>query len=255
MFQEERLLEIKKILQEKKRISIEDICETFTVSRDTARRDLVKLDEQGHIIRTRGGALLPTNQLPVQTYEDRLLAQKTLKDKIGKAATQLIRDGEQVLLDSSTTVQSMIHYWQSTYNKIVTNSVDIASIVTNTYQAEVHILGGVIHPKQRFIYGAKALEQLSQLHFHKLFLGACGVSQIGLSNPYEEEATLLRTMIKQSEQIIVLADHKKFHQQLFHHVCPLESIDIIITDQVPDSVYQELLHDLDIQLIITKGDE
>lgn len=255
MFQEERLLKIINILHEKKRISIEEICEIFQVSRDTARRDLVKLDEQGHITRTRGGALLPKDKQLVLSYEERKQAQTKIKNEIGKAAAQLIRDGEQVLLDSSTTVQSMIQYWNTTHNKIVTNSIDIASLITGQHNAELHILGGAFHHSQRFIYGERAIEQLANLHLHKLFLGACGVSIKGLSNPFVEEATLIKRMISQSEQVIVLADHTKFHQQLFHHVCSLEGIDIIITDQEPDSFYKELIHQLDIQLIITRGDE
>lgn len=242
------------ILAAKKRISIEEICETFNVSRDTARRDLVKLDEQGQIVRTRGGALQPTQHL-LNTYEDRKNTQAMSKHKIGLAAVNLIRDEEQILLDSSTTVQSMVEYWKSVHNRVVTNSVDIASLMVGKHHCEVHLLGGIIHPTQRFIYGAKTLESLNQLHFQKLFLGACGVTKDGLSNPYEEESTLIKNMINRAEQVIVLADSTKFHQQLFHHVCSLESIDMIITDQEPDQSFQELLVQLDIQIIVTIGDE
>jgi DeoR/GlpR family transcriptional regulator of sugar metabolism len=255
LFQEERLIEIISILSAKKRISIEEICETFQVSRDTARRDLVKLDEQGQIVRTRGGALQPTQHLLHSSYEERKNAQAMSKHKIGLAAVNLIRDEEQILLDSSTTVQSMVEYWKNFNNRVATNSVDIASLMAGKHHCEVHLLGGIIHPTQRFIYGSKTLESLNQLHFQKVFLGACGVTKNGLSNPYEEESTLIKTMINRSEQVIVLADSTKFHQQLFHHVCSLESIDMIITDQEPDQLFQELLVQLDIQIIVTKGDE
>lgn len=255
MYQEERLIGIMSILSKEKRISIETICEVFQVSRDTARRDLVKLDEQKQIIRTRGGAILPSSQPFIQTYEDRKKAQSLSKRKIGKAAANLIRDGEQVLLDSSTTVQCVIDYWQSSSNRIVTNSIDIAGYLAGKHDAELHLLGGMVHPKQRFIYGAKAQEALQQLHFQKVLLGACGVTIHGLSNPYEEETTLLRTMVNRAEQVIVLADHTKFNQQLFHTVCSLDCIDILITDQEPDQVLKEKIELLDIQIIVTKGDE
>jgi DeoR/GlpR family transcriptional regulator of sugar metabolism len=255
MYQEERLIEILSILSREKRISIEDICETFQVSRDTARRDLVKLDDLGKIVRTRGGAILHSHPTFINSYEERKNTQSVYKNRIGKVAARLIRNGEQVLLDSSTTVQAVIDYWQSTSNRVVTNSVDIAASLTGKHDIELHVLGGLIHPNQRFIYGAKAQEALQQLHFQKVLLGACGVTLYGLSNPYEEETTLLRTMIQRSEQVIVLADHTKFNQQLFHTVCSLEEIDVLITNQEPDELILDRLEQVDIQIIVVEGDD
>jgi len=60
MNQDERTHAIVQYLKEKQKIQLEDICELYGVSRDTARRDLVKLEEDGAIIRIRGGAMLPT---------------------------------------------------------------------------------------------------------------------------------------------------------------------------------------------------
>jgi DeoR/GlpR family transcriptional regulator of sugar metabolism len=254
MYQEERLRGILSILMKEKRISIEEICETFQVSRDTARRDLVKLDELGEITRTRGGAILPSSPLAFHSYEERKNIRTVYKDQIGKAGARLIRNGEQVLLDSSTTVQAVIDNWQSTSNRVVTNSVDIAASLTGKHGIELHILGGKIHDEQRFIYGATAIEALQQLHFQKVLLGACGVTLQGLSNPYEEETTLLRLMIQRAEQVIVLADHTKFNHQLFHSVCTLEDIDILITDEQPDDILKGKLEQLDVQIIVTEGD-
>lgn len=60
MYQEERMQLIMDHLANSGRISIEEICSIFEVSRDTARRDLIKLEDQDLIVRTRGGALLPS---------------------------------------------------------------------------------------------------------------------------------------------------------------------------------------------------
>lgn len=72
MYQEERLLSILDFLQKNKRISVEEICTMFHVSRDTARRDLVKLEVENSIIRTRGGAILPSIQEEIKNYSKRL---------------------------------------------------------------------------------------------------------------------------------------------------------------------------------------
>lgn len=72
MFQEERLAAIMEHLRLNKRIEVEEICDLLNVSRDTARRDIIKLEERGSIIRTRGGAILPTLSKEMPTYEQRL---------------------------------------------------------------------------------------------------------------------------------------------------------------------------------------
>lgn len=97
MYQEERLISIIDYLKEHKRISVEQICSLFGVSRDTARRDLVKLQEQGAIIRTRGGAILPTVHDEVKDYSGRLGMVSEEKSMIGKAAASLIREGDRMI--------------------------------------------------------------------------------------------------------------------------------------------------------------
>lgn len=59
MYQEERLIGVIEYLKKQRRITIDQMCEMFDISRDTARRDLVKLEERRAIVRTRGGAILP----------------------------------------------------------------------------------------------------------------------------------------------------------------------------------------------------
>ena len=62
-------------------------------------------------------------------------------------------------------------------------------------------------------------------------------------------------MIKRADQVIVLADHRKFNQQLFHTVCTLEDIDVLITDKEPDVKLKEKLEQLDIRMIVTEGED
>src|SRR4051812_28413735 len=93
-------------LKKHNRISVEKICSLFDVSRDTARRDLVRLDEEKRIVRTRGGAILPSVHHKVKNYASRLNTVTDEKKKIGKKAASLIYSGDRVILDASTTVQA-----------------------------------------------------------------------------------------------------------------------------------------------------
>ncbi|EIT85602.1 DeoR family transcriptional regulator [Fictibacillus macauensis ZFHKF-1] len=252
MYQDERMEAIVAYLKQHERIDMDAICNMYHVSKDTARRDLVKLEEEGKVIRTRGGAKLSTFFHEVYNYEERLQKGSDAKRKIGSYAASLIKDGDYVLLDASTTVQCLAESMHTKQNVAVTNSIDIASILSKKDDVDVHLLGGRLNNKHRSIYGARTIAQLADLKVNKLFLGACGISSSGLTLPFEEEGFLLKEMISRSNQVIVLADVSKFDKEYFYKVCGLDEFDIVITDQeIPESLAGQL-QDHGVETIILK---
>jgi DeoR/GlpR family transcriptional regulator of sugar metabolism len=256
LYQEERLIGIIEYLEKNRRISIENICELFDVSRDTARRDIIKLEEQGGILRTRGGGILPTLSRTVANYSERLHDETTNASKkaIGRMAASLLHDGDYLILDASTTVQSAAEHMRIQDHVVVTNSIDIAGILSQKERTTVHLLGGILHPEHRFVYGARALEMLGDYHVHKLLMGTCAITSDGITNPYEEEGYITKEMIRRSDQVILLADHTKFGKKHFHRIAGLDSIDILITDREPDDDMKETLLRHEIDIMIAKGD-
>ncbi|OCT14628.1 DeoR family transcriptional regulator [Paenibacillus pectinilyticus] len=254
MFQEERLHAILDYLKSNKRISVDLICELYDVSRDTARRDMVKLEEQGSIVRTRGGAILPTLSKEVGNYDQRLQAESSSKLTIGKTAAALAKDGDYLMMDASTTVLHAATALTSKNNIVVTSSIETAAILTRKDEITIHMLGGVLDNKHHSVYGAKAIEMLKEYHVDKLFIGTCGISQDGLSCPNEEDCYLVRAMMQHADQVIVLADHSKFGKRLFHHVVGFESIDILVTDQALSEEMKERLLANEVEIVLAGGD-
>jgi DeoR family transcriptional regulator, carbon catabolite repression regulator len=99
----DRLMAICAHLSKQCRMGIGNICRMFDVTRDTARRDLIRLDAERRILRVRGGGVLPPVVKQVDSYQSRQQASAE-KCRIGEAAANLIRANEHVLLDTSTTV-------------------------------------------------------------------------------------------------------------------------------------------------------
>lgn len=58
MFISERRQEIMRILNEKKRVTVKELSKHFNVSEATLRTDLNKMEEDGLLARTHGGAIL-----------------------------------------------------------------------------------------------------------------------------------------------------------------------------------------------------
>jgi len=252
VYQEERLISIIDYLKEHKRISVEQICSLFGVSRDTARRDLVKLQEQGAIIRTRGGAIMPTVHDEVKDYSGRLGMVSEEKSMIGKAAASLIREGDRIILDASTTVQSCAEHLPDVNCTIITNSINLADVLSSRKGADIHLLGGKLQKEHRFLYGASVIEKLSCYHVDKALIGVVGVSEHGLTIAHEEDGMVKRKMISQAKQVIALADHSKIGRTDFYRYAELSDIDLLITDRLPSKPFQKLLDEHDVELLVAE---
>jgi DeoR family transcriptional regulator, carbon catabolite repression regulator len=249
MQQEERLAAVLRHLQQHHRITVEQMCDRFGISRDSARRDLVKLEERGEIIRVRGGAVLPTLTKHVQSYEERL-NNPAGKREIGRVAASLIHSGDYVLLDTATTVQFAAEWMSAEPHVVVTNSIDVADIFSRKRSAEIHLLGGQLNVWHRGLFGPKTIAALHDMRVDKLLLGACGITPEGLTAHTVDEAYVKMAMLECADQVIVLADSSKFGKRLFHKVCGLDKIDIVVTDAEPTEEVRAALEQAGVELLV-----
>jgi DeoR/GlpR family transcriptional regulator of sugar metabolism len=255
MYQDERLTLILDFLKKNKRITVDQICSLYNVSRDTARRDLVKLEEQKLIIRTRGGAILPPVHNEIKGYHHRLQTVPHEKKIIGKKAASLINSGDRVFLDASTTVQACAEYLADQHCTIITNSINQADILSSKQGIRIHLLGGELEKEHRFLYGESVIERLSNYYVDKAFLGIVGISENGLTVAHEEDGMVKRKILQQAKQVIVLADHSKLGITDFYRFADLNDIDLLITDKTPPKPFRELLKKHSVDLLVAADDE
>ncbi|MDH2363169.1 DeoR/GlpR family DNA-binding transcription regulator [Priestia megaterium] len=241
MLQDERLEAILLYLKDHERITIETVCEINDVSRDTARRYLIKLEELGKIVRIRGGAKKLSYSKELYDYNQRLNMASTVKEKIGEYAASLLKDGESLILDASTTVQFAAKYIKTHNHTIVTNSINVVNELVRKENIKINILGGTLDHQHQAIYGSRAIKDIQEYKVDKCIIGTCGISEEGLSTSIEEEGLLLKEMIGRSQQTILLADSSKFNKTFFQKVCDLELIDTLITNEaLPSNLQKEL---------------
>jgi DeoR/GlpR family transcriptional regulator of sugar metabolism len=254
MYQPERMQSILEFIKNNKRISVEDICSIYNVSRDTARRDLVNLEKKGVIVRTHGGAILPISHEEIQSYTARLDSSLEEKKAIGSVAASLIKDGNNIIMDTSTTVQAAAELLQVNDCTVVTNSINLADILSKKPGVHIHLLGGQFDGEQRFLYGSSTINMLSDYFVDKAFIGALGITEKGLTVAHKEDAFVMRKMIEQSRQVIVLADHSKFGKNGFFKVADLDKLDVIITDKGPEKEFMKVLQDNRVNIVIAKNE-
>ncbi|KHD86641.1 DeoR/GlpR family DNA-binding transcription regulator [Heyndrickxia ginsengihumi] len=253
MSQKIRLKQIQELLNTQGEVSLEEIMSRFHVSRDTARRDLVKLEETGSVIRVKGGALRSSNHDQLTKYLHREVTKE--KELIAKKACTFIHDNGFIMFDTSTTVECVARYMNAKGTTIVTNSIDIMNLLSERPETTVYLAGGKFNPFQRNFVGPQTAAALKAYKPDQLFIGACAIGLEGLSSPDEQEAFTKKRMIQSARKVILLADHTKFHKEFFHKVCDLSEIDVIITDIAPQPALKELLEKHSIELIITTNEE
>ena len=238
----ERRMEIVKTINMHKSATVAEIVEWIGASPATVRRDLTWLDEQGLIVRTRGGATAidyPSQSLlrgSVPAYEQRLNEYVEEKQSIGQCAAEHIHDGETIILDASSTNHFVLPFIAKKRDlTVITNSLyiskELMTISETNPSLTVICSGGTLFMRSYSFIGMIAEQALSQFYVDKAFIGLRGISlHHGLTSPFQEEIPVKRQMIKCARQVFILADHTKFNLTSASLIAPLDIVHTLITD-------------------------
>jgi DeoR/GlpR family transcriptional regulator of sugar metabolism len=233
----ERQQQIARLLSRQQRLSVAEICEQFSISEATARRDLESLAEQGKLQRVHGGAILVEQAPPELPILQRESEQANEKQRIGQAAAALVEDGETVFLSSGTTVLEAARALRGRHNlTVITNSLAVINALAGAEGISVICLGGMLRNSELSFIGHITEQSLSELRADKVLLGTRAISlEHGLTHDYFPETVTDHAVLKVGREIIVLADHTKFGRAAAVLLAPVESIHTIVTDvQAPD---------------------
>jgi DeoR/GlpR family transcriptional regulator of sugar metabolism len=247
----ERHILIRRLVDGQGRVTVAEVSERLGVSEATIRRDLEEMQGRGWLYRTHGGAVRVDRALREPPINQRLQEQADEKQRIGRAAAQLIRDGETIFLGSSTTVLDMARNIPENYNlKVITNSIPIVNELANHPHIELVVIGGVMRPSELSLVGHFAEEMLKEFRADQVFMGIRAIDIInGFTNDDLQDSILDRTIMKIAPRIVILADHTKFGRVSTVLVGPLTAAQVIVTDGGTTSEMIDDLRALDIEVI------
>jgi DeoR family transcriptional regulator of aga operon len=236
--QSSRVKAILNELQESGSVSINDLCDRFEASVATVRRDLQQLEEQGLLRRTHGGAvsiepLFYEAFKKDASYVDLVGRNADEKRRIGRAAAELVQQGNTIALTPGTTTTEVVRCLRYEGGiKVVTNTVNVAMELSKRKDIEVFVTGGHLRGDWFSLVGPAAVDSLRQTYVDIAFLGADGIHpSAGLTCHSPEEAAVNRVMLTQAKKRIAVADRSKFGVIASWKMCPIEDCDLIITDK------------------------
>lgn len=242
MFAQERQKIISEILERKSSVKVNEIASMLNVSESTVRRDLQEMEERNLLERTHGGAVgvdIKTNYEP--SFKDKQDERIEQKIRIAEAASKIIEEDDTIILDSGTTTLEIAKMIEGKHATVITNSIDIASQLSQNEQVEVIVTGGTLRVSTRAMVGSIAETTLKNFRVDKAFIGANGISaEEGITTPNFIEAQTKKMMMSYAKKVIVVADSSKFENVCFSVVCPVKSVDMIITSEdVSEDILKE----------------
>lgn len=242
MYSIERRSEIIGMLERHGKVDTNDLAEHFGISRETARRDLRSLEEEGVVKRTHGGAVAVRNGGAAEEYPVAVREIRQYREKISicEKAAGLISDGDVIFADNSSTTRYLARYIPGDISvTVLTNSLGLL-MEAGKRDCEKHTyicLGGIFKGRNLSMYGSITENCIKDYYPDKVFLSCTGIdTERGiLTDGSMEEVESKKMMIENARKAVLLADGSKLGKSGQVYLCKLGDIDTVIFDAGADA--------------------
>ncbi|MEZ5923241.1 MAG: DeoR/GlpR family DNA-binding transcription regulator [Hyphomicrobiaceae bacterium] len=226
------------------------------VSEITVRRDLARLEGEGALQRTHGGAVLLDKTAEVEAgafepaFEARRRQNLEAKQRIGRTAAGLIGRGETVAIDVGTTALAFAEALAARDDlKVVTNNLRAARRLADT-QNEVYVPGGRVRSREHAITGPIAVAALDGYWFDSAIIGVAGLTADGLYDYSPDDSEIKRAFMRRSRRVIVLADRSKLGRRAMVEVTPPPPAMTLVCNAPPDAELMAQLASRNVEIVI-----
>ncbi len=238
-------------LQVERRVVVSELSAIFDVSEETIRRDLDKLENEGYAIKSYGGAVLNENanvDLPFNVRKNRNVIGK---QKIANIIGKMVRDGERIVLDASSTAVAVSKVIKDKKDiTIITNSLEIAIELSDAPNCTVISTGGQTTSSSFALVGALTERALRSYYVDKAIISAKGIDiEAGFTDSDDRHASNKMTMLNIGKIKVLAVDHSKFNRISFSKIGDFRDIDIIVTDKKPEPEWIQKFDEMKVECI------
>ena len=238
--------EIKNLISKEGNVIVAELSGRFNVSDETIRKDLKQLEDEGFLRRIYGGAtVIESSRKEDAEIRERLFVAE--KDAIAQLCLPLIKNNDSIFLDGSTTAICLAKQLMDRPITVITNSMIVADIFSNSKAAHLVVIGGLYETHRRMYLGKTSELCIKEYVFDKSFI-SCETLHLehGITDSSESHAVLRRLAIEQSHEAYLITDHTKFNKTSLSFIAPLESINTLITNKPLSQEWIDLLKSNDI---------
>ncbi|MCQ2449552.1 MAG: DeoR/GlpR family DNA-binding transcription regulator [Clostridia bacterium] len=236
------------------KVVVSDLSREFSVTEETIRRDLEKLESDGLARKTYGGAVKNDNFNTDLPFHIRKQTNVESKQKIAALLADMIHDGDYIMLDSSTTALCVI---KNILNRqkitLITNSIEIMLELCNKPDWTVISTGGVLKEGGLSLVGYQAERMVRGFHVDMAICSCKGLdAEMGVTDSNERDSEIKKAFFASAKRRVLAVDNSKFDKASFVKVCGINEVDVIATDADPGQRWAERLRDAEVELVFPK---
>ncbi|CAM5768943.1 DeoR family transcriptional regulator [Labrys miyagiensis] len=231
-------------------VAIEEIASLFGVTTQTARRDIMALEEAGKIRRLHGGAVL-TTPLETSVYRQRRVENAAQKERLAQVVGDLVPEGANLFIDSGTTCEAIAHaLLRHRHLRLVTYSLRVATILSENSNFTLAVPGGFVRPVHGGIFQEDTADFMKRFKFDFALISVSGIDRDGdICDDDHAEGVIAAAAMAQAERTILAVDSSKFGKRAMVRLGTIADIDILVTDAYPEGEILRLLKDNDVEII------
>jgi len=236
-------------------VSIEALSNELGVTLQTVRRDVQRLSEAGMLARFHGGARAAMSTTQNIAYQQRKALQAEAKSRIGRVIAQRVPNGSSLFINIGTTMEAVAHALVDHRDlRVITNNLQVASILSDAPSCQVIVAGGEMRAVDRGIVGEMAVDFIRQFKVDIGLIGISGIEPDGSLRDFDyREVQVARTIMGQSRQVWLAADHSKFLRAAIVELANVRDIDMLYTDESPSRIMMALLAEGHVECVVATG--
>jgi DeoR family fructose operon transcriptional repressor len=254
MYAEERQQAIARLVNQRGRMSVNQLAQEYDVTTETVRRDLSSLERMGLVRRVHGGVVPPSSLSLIESgIRERDQVNTEAKERIARVAlAQLPTEGGTVLLDAgSTTVRLAMLFPPDLKLTVITHAVPIAARLAGLRHIDLHVLPGRVRRTTQAAVGAETVEALSHRRVDVSFVGTNGITAgHGLTTPDPDEAAVKRALVESGRRVVVLADASKFGVETAVRFASAAEVDVLVTDGEASATERRALVKAGVEVVV-----
>ena len=247
----ERRNEILMKLQAERRVVVSELSQLYDVSEETIRRDLEKLVNEGVAIKSYGGAVINENANLEVPFNIRKNYNVIGKQKIAEQIAAMVKDGESLMLDASSTAVYIAKALKEKKNlTVITNSIEIIVELMDMPEWKVLSTGGLSREGSFALVGPQTDKMLKSYHVDKAVISCKGFDlESGSTDSDELHANNKITMLGAAGKKILAVDKSKFDKTAFTAIGALDDITTVVTDEEPDRRWLQAFEEAGIECV------
>ncbi len=228
-----------------------ELAEMLNVTDQTIRRSVIPLVEQG-LVKKVHGAIVAPDRLLEAPFHRRMHDKQEEKQRIAQKTAELINDGDSIMFDAGSTTTYIAQALQDKHDlTVITNSVQIASILVLNPSNKVFMAGMELRSHDAAAFGTRALKVFNQFDVQYAILSVAALHhERGLMAQTPYEAELLRVLISRADHTIVAADNSKFERKALVETCGFNEIKTLVTNTKPSLELTETLAANNVSVLI-----